>query len=80
MDMTVCWLIENGVKTYDLLGNPADYKENWSNRTLGLQTYALPASLAGRAYASLWTARLRPGLKRLYYGLPFRLRRLAKAG
>ncbi|WP_421592611.1 GNAT family N-acetyltransferase [Shinella sp. M27] len=80
MDMTVCWLIEKGVKTYDLLGNPAEYKENWSNRTLGLQTYALPASLAGRAYAGLWTARLRPGLKKLYYGLPFRLRRLAKGG
>lgn len=80
MDMTVCWLIGRGVKTYDLLGNPADYKDSWSNRTLGLQSYALPASLAGRAYAGLWTERLRPGLKRLYYGLPYRLRRLAQIG
>ncbi|MCR6498959.1 GNAT family N-acetyltransferase [Shinella sp. CPCC 101442] len=78
MDMTVCWLIERGVKTYDLLGNPADYKDSWSNSAVELQSYALPASLAGRAYAHLWTARLRPGLKRLYYGLPYRLRRLAR--
>ena len=80
MDMTVCWLIEHGAKTYDLLGNPADYKDSWSNRTLGLKTYALPANIAGRAYAGLWTARLRPGLKRLYLGLPHGLRRLARFG
>lgn len=80
MDMTVCWLIEKGIATYDLLGNPADYKDSWSNRTLKLQTYALPANLTGRAYASLWTARLRPGLKRLYEAMPHQLRRLAQFG
>jgi CelD/BcsL family acetyltransferase involved in cellulose biosynthesis len=80
MDMTVCWLIERGIATYDLLGNPADYKDSWSNRTLTLQTYAVPASLAGRAYASLWTARIRPGLKRVYAAMPHRLRRLAQLG
>jgi CelD/BcsL family acetyltransferase involved in cellulose biosynthesis len=78
--MTVCWLIEQGVKTYDLLGHPADYKESWSNRTLELQTYALPATLAGRTYAGFWTARLRPGLKRVYQSLPHQLRRLAQFG
>ncbi|MCP8897064.1 GNAT family N-acetyltransferase [Shinella daejeonensis] len=80
MDMTVCWLIEKGVATYDLLANPADYKESRSNRTLALETYALPANLAGRAYANLWTARLRPGLKQLYEILPHRLRQLARFG
>lgn len=80
MDMTVCWLIEQRVKTYDLLGHPADYKENWSNRTLGLETYALPATLAGRAYSGLWTARIRPGLKHIYERLPHQLRRLARFG
>lgn len=80
MDMTVCWLIERGVTTYDLLGNPTDYKKSWSNRTIPLGTYALPANLAGRAYASVWTARLRPGLKRLYAALPHQIRRLAQLG
>lgn len=80
MDMTVCWLIEQGVKTYDLLGHAADYKESWSNRTLGLETYALPATFAGRAYSGLWTARLRPGLKHVYERLPHQLRRLARLG
>jgi len=80
MDMTVCWLIGEGVSTYDLLGNAADYKEAWSNRTLRLDTYAVPANLTGRAYAGLWTARLRPGLKRLYESMPHALRRLASLG
>ena len=80
MDMTVCWLIEQGAATYDLLGNPADYKESWSNRTLRLETYAIPENLAGRTYADLWTARLRPGLKRLYETMPHQLRRLARFG
>lgn len=80
MDMTVCWLIGQGIKTYDLLGHPADYKESWSNRTLGLAAYALPVTLAGRAYADLWTARIRPGLKQIYERLPHQLRRLARFG
>ncbi|MFC3075802.1 GNAT family N-acetyltransferase [Shinella pollutisoli] len=80
MDMTVAWLIGEGVSTYDLLGNAADYKEAWSNRTLRLDTYAVPANLTGRAYAGLWTARLRPGLKRLYESMPHTLRRLAQFG
>lgn len=80
MDMTVCWLIEQGVKTYDLLGHPTDYKESWSNRTLRLETYALPANFAGQAYASLWTAGLRPHLQKLYRSLPYQLRRLAQFG
>ncbi|AOF88928.1 GNAT family N-acetyltransferase [Sinorhizobium sp. RAC02] len=80
MDMTVCWLIDQGVKTYDLLGHPADYKESWSNRTLDLSAYALPVTLAGRAYAGLWTAWLRPGLKQIYERLPHQLRRLARLG
>lgn len=78
MDMTVGWLIEQGVKTYDLLGHPTDYKESWSNRTMGLQTYALPASFAGKAYAGLWTARLRPCLQQVYRSLPYQLRRLSQ--
>lgn len=80
MDMTVAWLIGEGATAYDLLGNAADYKEAWSNRALKLETHALPVNLAGRAYAGLWTARLRPGLKRLYGAMPYRLRRLAQIG
>jgi CelD/BcsL family acetyltransferase involved in cellulose biosynthesis len=80
MDMTVCWLIEQRVKTYDLLGHPTDYKESWSNRTIGLETYALPTNFVGMAYANLWTARVRPRLQKLYRSLPEQIRRLTQFG
>lgn len=80
MDMTVCWLIEQGVKTYDLLANPTDYKDSWSNKTIGLETYAVPVTLVGKAYTNLWTAGLRPPLQRFYRSLPDKVRRLAQFG
>ncbi|MCF3638596.1 GNAT family N-acetyltransferase [Rhizobium sp. TRM95111] len=80
MDMTVCWLIDRGVERYDLLGNPADYKESWSDRTVRLETFALPLTWKGRLYARFWIPRLRPALKRLFERLPEGLRRLASVG
>lgn len=78
IDMTVGWLIDKGVKTYDLLGHQSDYKKNRSNREIGLETYALPVSLTGMAYAGLWTARLRPKLQQIYRSLPYQIRRISQ--
>lgn len=80
MDMTVAWLIDNDASAYDLLANPADYKESWSNRTLGLDTYAIPMTWKGRLYADFWVPRLRPALKTMFSILPHGLRRLAARG
>ena len=80
MDMTVAWLIDNGADAYDLLANPADYKESWSNRTFRLDTYAIPMTWKGRLYADLWVPRLRPALKSVFMTLPHGLRRLAARG
>lgn len=77
MEMTVCWLIDNGVATYDLLANPAGYKESWSNRTIGLSTYTIAPSWRGRFYARGWVATARPALKRGLEALAYRVRRLA---
>ncbi|SOC35448.1 CelD/BcsL family acetyltransferase involved in cellulose biosynthesis [Rhizobium subbaraonis] len=76
MEMTVCWLIDNGIETYDLLANPAGYKESWSNRTVGLSTYTITPSWRGRFYARGWVATARPALKRGLEALAYRLRRL----
>ncbi|NVP54123.1 GNAT family N-acetyltransferase [Rhizobium sp. DBTS2] len=77
MEMTVCWLIDNGIATYDLLANPAGYKESWSNRTIGLSTYTIAPSWRGRFYARGWVATARPALKRGLEALAYRVRRLA---
>jgi CelD/BcsL family acetyltransferase involved in cellulose biosynthesis len=76
MEMTVCRLIDNGVYAYDLLANPADYKQSWSNREIVLKTFAIPFSWKGRAYAELWLNRLRPALKRTWGTVPVALRRM----
>ena len=80
MEMTVCWLIDSGVEAYDLLANPTDYKQSWSNREIVLKTFAIPFSWKGRAYAGLWLNRLRPALKRAWGTVPVALRRMVNIG
>jgi CelD/BcsL family acetyltransferase involved in cellulose biosynthesis len=80
MEMTICWLIDNGADAYDLLANPADYKQSWSNRDIALKTFAIPYSWKGRAYAELWLNHLRPALKRVWGTMPIALRRMVNIG
>lgn len=80
MEMTVCWLIDNGVSTYDLLANPTAYKDSWSNRIVGLGTYTIARTWRGRLYARGWLPTLRPALKRAAKAISYRIRRLAAFG
>ncbi len=70
MEMTVGWLIDNGVAAYDLLPNPADYKASWSNHSVPAVGYALPKTWKGRFYAGSWLPTLRPALKRMWSHVP----------
>jgi CelD/BcsL family acetyltransferase involved in cellulose biosynthesis len=80
MEMTVCWLIDNGAEAYDLLANPAEYKQSWSNREIALKAFAVPFSWKGRVYAGTWLTRLRPALKRLWHAAPLAWRRMLNVG
>lgn len=80
MDMTVCWLIDNGVEAYDLLGNVADYKQSWTNRTVALSAHTIPMSWRGQLYAWVWLNGLRPVARRLYNRVPETWRRLVLVG
>ncbi|MCP8883836.1 GNAT family N-acetyltransferase [Devosia sp. XJ19-1] len=70
MEMTIAWLIENRIKTYDLLINPADYKASWTNTSVVVRTHAQPLTWKGHVYASAWLPTLRPALKSLHGRLP----------
>lgn len=70
MEMTVCWLIDNDASAYDLLGNPSEYKQSWTNQTTRLTGHVVNMTAAGRAYSSLWITRARPAIKKLYGVLP----------
>ncbi|MBP2461096.1 MULTISPECIES: GNAT family N-acetyltransferase [unclassified Rhizobium] len=75
MEMTVCWLIDNGIKTYDLLGGDGAYKQSWANQKLVLNGYSLPFSWKGRLYAQAWLPVIRPFAKRVYFTIPESWRR-----
>lgn len=80
MELTVGWLIDNRAATYDLLGNPADYKQSWSNRAITLDAFVLPFTWKGHIYAQVWLAVLRPAAKRMLNVLPDIVRRIALGG
>lgn len=80
MDLTVGWLIDNGIEAYDLLVNPADYKRSWSNRDVKLAGFAVALTWKGHLYASAWLPTIRPVAKRLYAKAIDMARRLLSLG
>ncbi len=76
VEMTICWLIDRGVNSYDWLVNATDAKRSWSNRSEPLKSFAVPFSFKGRIYAEAWLPNLKPALKRAYYAMPEGVRRL----
>jgi CelD/BcsL family acetyltransferase involved in cellulose biosynthesis len=76
VEMTIRWLIDHGVRSYDWLANATDTKRSWSNRSEPLKSFAVPFSLKGRFYAEAWLPNLKPALKRAYYAMPAGVRRL----
>lgn len=77
MEATVCWCIENGIRAYDLLGNAAAYKDDWSNLTCELQAFSRAYTLRGWLYGRAWLNHIRPQLKALFENLPAGVRQLA---
>lgn len=75
IEMTLDWLMHQGVRTFDFLGNPMQYKTQWSNREVALTCHIHNLTRAGRLYTSLWVRRIRPRLKSLYHLLPAPARR-----
>lgn len=76
MEMTVCWLIDNGVKTYDLLSGDGDYKKSWASGAMAVSGYSLPFSWKGRLYSEAWLPVIRPLVKKLYLSVPESMRRM----
>jgi CelD/BcsL family acetyltransferase involved in cellulose biosynthesis len=76
MDFTVSWLIEQGVDSYDLLINPADYKASWTNRSVPVTSRAKALTWKGQVYASAWLPSVRPALKRLHARIPMMIERI----
>lgn len=66
MEASVNWAIETGMERYDYLGEPADYKEHWSDEAVPLVGRSVPNSLKGWLYCHVWVARTRPMLAAIF--------------
>jgi CelD/BcsL family acetyltransferase involved in cellulose biosynthesis len=65
---------ERGVRVADFLMPAARYKFTWTDQAMPVADYALSLTLFGQLQSSLWSAGLRPALKRLALRLPAALR------
>lgn len=70
MEMTVGWLIDNAITSYDLLINPADYKKSWTSRSIEVSSRAEALTWRGHLYTSTWLPTVRPALKQMHQKLP----------
>ena len=68
------WAMEAGIRVFDFLGDPADYKASWTNRTEKLESRSVPLSLAGLAWCGLWRSLLRPVVRRVFNAMDARSR------
>ncbi|MDX2258164.1 MAG: GNAT family N-acetyltransferase [Hyphomicrobiaceae bacterium] len=65
----------DGIERYDLMG-PADaYKMDWADGVVAVDDYAVPTSLLGRAFVSIYLGFGRERLKKIVRNLPEGVRR-----
>ncbi len=64
------WAIETGVGKYDLLAEPAGYKDSWSNNAIPLETRVIARSWRGKLVGVLWQLHVRPKVKSYFNRLP----------
>ena len=66
MEMTQQWAKETGFENIDFLGDPAEYKSNWTDQQVELACNSVPLSAKGFFYCVVWKLHLRPWLKELH--------------
>jgi CelD/BcsL family acetyltransferase involved in cellulose biosynthesis len=68
--MTINGLIEMRAKTFDLMGNTTEYKNDYANRTVALSGAVINFTARGKLFTSAWTENMEPTLRKLFYRLP----------
>ena len=69
--------LEDKLAVFDLLAPANSYKMEWADGSVGVDDFAVPLSLAGRAYTRSYLQFLRPKLKTAFQALPLSTRRRA---
>ena len=61
------WAMNEGIKYFDLLHDPSEYKSSWTNHTHSVISKNIPITFNGYVYSKLWKTYMRPKLKSLYH-------------
>ena len=67
MAMAQEWAMNEGIKYFDLLHDPSEYKSSWTNHTHSVISRNIPITFKGYVYSKLWKTYMRPKLKSLYH-------------
>lgn len=74
IEMAQKWAKEAGLKKFDFLGDPADYKTNWTDTKGLLESRSFPLTARGFFYCVFWKAHLRPLARTLFNKMGIRHR------
>ena len=66
---------DNGMQVFDLLAPGDGYKLDWADKAAGVNDWAMPVSMLGRAYSTVYLGIVRTALKRGLDALPVGIRR-----
>ena len=67
MEMAQEWCMNKGIKCFDLLHDPSEYKSSWSNHTHNIISRNIAITTRGYIYSKLWKTYIRPKLKSIYH-------------
>jgi len=67
MELAQQWAFEKGIKCFDLLHDPSEYKKSWITKRQPLVSRNIPLTLQGYGYAMIWKTHVRPRLKAVYH-------------
>ncbi len=79
IEMSFRWFLENGIRRFDFLPNPADYKAGWTNERMAVFGFVYHNTLRGRLNEALFGAAARQKVKQIYYRIPKNFRALASS-
>ncbi len=66
IELMIGWALEYGIEEFDFLCVAAQYKSDWTDKSIQVDHFTYPLSVRGRLFHSIWLKRLRPAAK---YGL-----------
>ncbi len=76
IEMAQKWAKSVGLEKFDFLGDPSDYKEQWTNSIHRLHSRSTPITALGLIYCAIWKSHLRPKLKNAYKNMDSDKRKL----